>query len=102
MDAIIAAGISALGAVIVCVITQIVLANRQTDALRADTREQTTLINGKINVIDVKMEALTAKVEKHNQLVERVYKLEEKAEVQNERLRVANHRIDDLEHGQST
>lgn len=97
MDAIIAAGISALGAVVVCVITQIVLANRQTDALRADTREQTTLINGKINVIDVKMEALTAKVEKHNQLVERVYKLEEQTSVQEEKLRVAGHRISDLE-----
>lgn len=98
MDAIIAAGISALGAVVVCVITQIVLANRQTDALRADTREQTTLINGRINVIDVKISTLAEKVEKHNQLVERVYNLEEKATLQEEKMRVANHRIDDLEH----
>jgi hypothetical protein len=98
METIISAGISTVGAIIICIITQIVLANRQTDALRADTKEQTTLINGKINVIDVKMEALTAKVGKHNQLVERVYKLEERTEVQDEKLRVANHRIEDLEH----
>lgn len=98
MDAIIAAGISALGAVVVCVITQIVLANKQTDSLRADTREQTTLINGRINVIDVKISTLAEKVEKHNQLVERVYNLEEKATLQEEKMRVANHRIEDLEH----
>jgi uncharacterized protein YajQ (UPF0234 family) len=97
MDAIIAAGISALGAVVVCVITQIVLANRQTDALRADTREQTTLINGQINVINVKLTALSERVEKHNQVIERVYSLEEKSSVQEEKLRVASHRIDDLE-----
>lgn len=97
METVIGAAISTVGAVVICIITQIVLANRQTDSLRADTKEQTTLINGKINVIDVKMEALTAKVEKHNQLVERVYKLEEQTSVQEEKLRVANHRIDDLE-----
>ena len=97
METVIGAAISTVGAVIICIITQIVLANRQTDSLRADTKEQTTLINGQVNVINVKLTALSERVEKHNQVIERVYSLEEKASVQEEKLRVANHRIDDLE-----
>lgn len=97
METIISAGISTVGAIIICIITQIVLAQKQTDALKADTKEQISDLKGEINVINVKMDELTKKVEKHNNFMERVATLESRTDVQDEKISVANHRIEDLE-----
>lgn len=97
METIISAGISTVGAIIICIITQVVLANKQTAELRKDTTAQTSLLQGEINVIKVRMDVLTEKVEKHNNFMERIAVLEREADVYEEKMKVANHRIDDLE-----
>ena len=86
MEAIISALIGAAGAIIVCVIQNTSLAQKQ----QAQFDKAIALINYKID-------ELTAKVEKHNHLVERTYKLEEATKLNEEKIRVANHRIEDLE-----
>ena len=86
MEAIISALIGAAGAIIVCVIQNTSLAQKQ----QAQFDKAIALINYKID-------ELTAKVEKHNHLVERTYKLEEATKINEEKIRVANHRIEDLE-----
>ena len=86
MEAIISALIGAAGAIIVCVIQNMSLAQKQ----QAQFDKAVALINYKID-------ELTTKVEKHNHLVERTYKLEEATKINEEKIRVANHRIEDLE-----
>ena len=76
---VLAAGISALAAIVVCVISNH-YQNRNTR-----------------NLLEYRLTQLEKKVDKHNNLVERTYKLEQHNEVQDEKIKVANHRIDDLE-----
>ena len=77
--AILAAVISALAAIVVCVISN----HYQNENTR--------------NLLEYRLTQLEEKVDKHNNLVERTYKLEQHNEVQDEKIKVANHRIDDLE-----
>lgn len=77
--AILAAGISALAAIVVCVISN----HYQNENTR--------------NLLEYRLTQLEEKVDKHNNLVERTYKLEQHNEVQDEKIKEANHRIEDLE-----
>jgi hypothetical protein len=79
MEAIMGAIISAVGAVVVCIINS----HYQSNATR--------------NLIEYKIGELTKRVEKHNNVIERVYELEKHQEVIDEKIQVANHRINDLE-----
>lgn len=79
METIISGVISAIAAIVVCVINQTTQA-RKTEAL-----------------ISYKLDELTKRVDKHNNVIERTYKLEELTAVQEEQIKVANHRIEDLE-----
>lgn len=76
---ILAAVISALAAIVVCVISN----HYQNENTR--------------NLLEYRLTQLEEKVDKHNNLVERTYKLEQQNEVQDEKIKVANHRIEDLE-----
>lgn len=82
METIISGVISAIAAIVVCIINQTTQA-RKTEAL-----------------ISYKLDELTKRVDKHNNVVERTYKLEELTAVQEEQIKVANHRIEDLERAQ--
>jgi hypothetical protein len=82
METIISGVISAIAAIVVCVINQTTQA-RKTEAL-----------------ITYKLDELTKRVDKHNNVIERTYKLEELTAVQEEQIKVANHRIEDLERAQ--
>lgn len=82
METIISGVISAIAAIVVCVINQTTQA-RKTEAL-----------------ITYKLDELTKRVDKHNNVIERTYKLEELTAVQEEQIKVANHRIEDLEKAQ--
>lgn len=82
METIISGAISAIAAIVVCVINQTTQA-RKTEAL-----------------ISYKLDELTKRVDKHNNTIERTYKLEEMAAVHEEQIKVANHRIEDLERAQ--
>ena len=82
METIISGVISAIAAIVVCVINQTTQA-RKTEAL-----------------ISYKLDELTKRVDKHNNAIERTYKLEELTAVQEEQIKVANHRIEDLERAQ--
>ena len=77
--AILAAVISALAAIVVCVISN----HYQNENTR--------------NLLEYRLTQLEEKVDKHNNLVERTYKLEQHNEIQDEKIKVANHRIEDLE-----
>ena len=77
--AILAAVISALAAIVVCVISN----HYQNETTR--------------NLLEYRLTQLEEKVDKHNNLVERTYKLEQHNEVQDEKIKEANHRIEDLE-----
>lgn len=79
METIISGVISAIAAIVVCVINQTTQA-RKTEAL-----------------ISYKLDELTKRVDKHNNVIERTYKLEELTAVQEEQIKVANRRIEDLE-----
>ncbi len=79
METIISGVISAIAAIVVCVINQTTQA-RRTEAL-----------------LTYKLDELTKRVDKHNNVIERTYKLEELTAVQEEQIKVANHRIEDLE-----
>ena len=82
METIISGVISAIAAIVVCVINQTTQA-RKTEAL-----------------ISYKLDELSKRVDKHNNVIERTYKLEELTAVQEEQIKVANHRIEDLERAQ--
>ena len=77
--AILAAVISALAALVVCVISN----HYQNENTR--------------NLLEYRLTQLEEKVDKHNNLVERTYRLEQHNEVQDEKIKEANHRIEDLE-----
>lgn len=77
--AILAAGISALAAIVVCVISN----HYQNENTR--------------NLLEYRLTQLEKKVDKHNNIVERTYKLERHNEVQDEKIKEANYRIEDLE-----
>lgn len=74
-----AAVISALAAIVVCVISN----HYQNENTR--------------NLLEYRLTQLEKKVDKHNNIVERTYKLERHNEVQDEKIKEANHRIEDLE-----
>lgn len=77
--AILAAVISALAAIVVCVISN----HYQNENTR--------------NLLEYRLTQLEKKVDKHNNIVERTYKLERHNEVQDEKIKEANYRIEDLE-----
>lgn len=79
METIIAAGITGLVTIVVCMVNN----HYQNTSTR--------------NLIDYRLTKLEEKVDKHNNVVERTYKLEELTALQEEKIKVANHRIDDLE-----
>ena len=87
METVIAAVISAVAAITVCVINS----NSQNKKMIAEMDKHNELQAFQI-------QALTKQVEKHNQVIERVYKLEQGEAVMHEEIKVANHRIEDLEH----
>ena len=76
---ILAAVISALAAIVVCVISN----HYQNENTR--------------NLLEYRLTQLEEKVDKHNNVIERTYRMEDRAELIEERLKVANHRIKDLE-----
>ena len=78
--------ISALAALVVCLIN-----NHFTRAEQEKKNEAT------ISLVTYRLEQLEKKVDKHNNLIERTYKLEESHAVMDEQIKVANHRISDLE-----
>ena len=84
--AICSAVISAIAAIIVCVINA--NANHKKLLSELEKRDEMQMY---------RIEQLEKKVDKHNNLVERTYELEKRTDVQDEKIRVANHRIDDLE-----
>lgn len=79
METIIAAGITGLVTLIVCMVNN----HYQNNSTRS--------------LIEYRLKKLEEKVDKHNNVVERTYKLEELTALQEEKIKVANHRIDDLE-----
>lgn len=76
---VLAAVISALAAIVVCVISN----HYQNENTR--------------NLLEYRLTQLEKKVDKHNNIVVRTYKLERHNEVQDEKIKEANHRIEDLE-----
>lgn len=80
METIIAAGITGVVTLLVCLVNN----HYQAEATRS--------------LIEYKLNELTRRVDKHNNVVERVYHLEQHEAVVDEQIRVANHRIEDLEH----
>ena len=83
---VISAAISAVAAIIVCVINSNAQHNKLLTELSAHDDLQA-----------YRLKQLEDKVDKHNQLIDRTYKLETNCQLQDEKMRVANHRIDDLE-----
>ena len=79
METIIAAVITGLIALAVCMINN----HYQNNSTR--------------NLIEYRLKKLEEKVDKHNNVIDRTYKLEELTALQEEKIKVANHRIDDLE-----
>ena len=83
---IIASLISALAAIVVCMINN-----------HFQNQKVQKAHNDNIVLISYRLEQLEHKVDKHNTLIERTYELERKTAVLEEKQAVANHRIDDLE-----
>lgn len=86
METILAAIISAIAAIVVCVINS----NSQNKKIIAEMDKHNELQAYKIDELD-------KKVDKHNKVIERVFNLEKNDEVEREQIKVINHRIDDLE-----
>lgn len=76
---ILAAVISALAAIVVCVISN----HYQNENTR--------------NLLEYRLTELEKKVDKHNNLIERIYEVEKQIKLHDEKIRVANHRLNDLE-----
>lgn len=87
METIIAALISAVAAVLVCIINS----NAQHRKLLAELDKRDELQAYRIDQLE-------KKVDKHNQVIDRTYKLEQDELLIEEKIKVANHRIEDLEH----
>lgn len=79
METVIGSLISAVVAIVVCIISN----HSQNEKSRA--------------LIEYKLDELTKRVEEHNNLVTRMYEVEKKTEVQIEQIKVINHRLEDLE-----
>lgn len=97
METVIAAVISAVAAIVVCVINsnsqhkkQLAENEAQFQKLLAELDKQNALQSQEIK-------ELTKQVEKHNGVIERVFELEKHEAVIDEQIEVANHRIKDLE-----
>jgi len=80
--------ISALAALVVCMV------NNHFQAKRTEKAHQDNIV-----LISYRLEELEKKVDKHNTLIERTYALERRADVLEEKQKVANNRINDLEKG---
>lgn len=80
--------ISALAALVVCMV------NNHFQARRSEKAHQDNIV-----LISYRLEELEKKVDKHNNLIERTYELERKTDVLEEKQKVANNRIADLEKG---
>lgn len=87
METVIASVISALAAVLVCVINN-----------ASQHKKTVAKVEEMNNLNQFRIEQLERKMDKHNNLIERTYKLEQREAVLEEKLKVANHRLDDLEH----
>ena len=83
---ILASLISALSAIMVCMINN-----------HFQNKKVQKAHNDNIVLVSYRLEQLEHKVDKHNNLIERTYELERKTSVLEEKQAVANHRIDDLE-----
>lgn len=83
---ILASLISALSAIMVCMINN-----------HFQNQKVQKAYNDNIVLISYRLEQLEQKVDKHNNLIERTYELELKTSVLEEKQAVANHRINDLE-----
>ena len=86
METIICSLISAIAAIVVCIINS----NVQQQKMLSEMDKRDALQTQRI-------EQLEKKMDKHNNLIERTYRLEEAVKVTDEKLKVANHRIADLE-----
>ncbi len=86
METVIAAIVSAVAAIVVCVINS----NSNNKKMIAEMDKHNDLQAYQI-------QELTKQVEKHNKVIERVYQLEKADAVHKEEIKVANHRITDLE-----
>lgn len=86
METVIAALISALAAIVVCVINS--NSNHKKIVAELDKHD---------GMHDYRLSQLETKVDKHNHLIERQYDIEKITAVLSEDLKVANHRIADLE-----
>lgn len=97
METVIAAAISAIAALVVCVINN----NNQHKKVLAENEAQFNKMLAEIDKHNAlqsqEIQQLTKQVEKHNRVIERVYNLEKQEAVIEEEIKVANHRISDLE-----
>lgn len=78
--------ISAVAAIVVCVINS----NAQNKKMIAEMDKHNELQSYQIT-------ELKKQVERHNGIIERTYKLEQECEIEKEKIKVINHRIEDLE-----
>lgn len=85
---IVASLISALAALMVCMI------NNHFQNKKSEKAHQDNIV-----LISYRLEELEKKVDKHNNLIDRTYELERRADVLEEKQKVANNRIADLEKG---
>lgn len=97
METVIAAVISAVAAIVVCVLNS----NSQHKKALAENEVQFNKMLAEIDkhnaLQSLEIKELTKQVEKHNRVIERVYILEKHEAVVDEEIKVANHRIEDLE-----
>lgn len=87
METVIAAVVSAVAAIVVCVINS-----------NSNNRKMIAEMDKHNDLQAYQIKELTKQVEKHNKVIERVYLLEKNEAVIEEEIKVANHRIEDLEH----
>lgn len=87
METVYASVISALAAIVICVINN-----------HTQHKKTVAEIEKMNNLQQFRIEQLEKKMDKHNNLIERTYKLEQKEAILEEKVKVANHRLDDLEH----
>lgn len=80
--------ISALAAIVVCMI------NNHFQVQKSEKAHQDNIV-----LISYRLEELEKKVDKHNNFIERTYEMERKIDVLEEKQKVANNRIADLEKG---
>lgn len=83
---ILASLISALSAIVVCMINN-----------HFQNQKVQKAHNDNIVLISYRLEQLEQKVDKHNNLIERTYELERKTSVLEEKSKICNNRLSDLE-----